>query len=1168
MLNLRQEIEKLLEAGKKKTPVLEPITEPDEEEAEFESLPAEDLTLDASVANVADDAISAEEDDSEPDEDLSLVEEPTEIEVETTTKAINYSDKSGIAPILRRFIRGYITDFKGLKKPLSLAIQKNFNPNRDDAFGDALLDLIVFYTDFEHSINSGIPVGVIADYVEYLKEKTPEDWEVERLQDPSILNAGGEQALKTLKASYSKTAASITKALETTRFGPGIDLSGSKGEKSFSEIEKLFKDFYIAVNIAHNYAFYKYAKVERNLRNSRADDYEEEVGGVNGEEDEKAWAASRGKSDMVEIGENPAAFSSLFKKEDKKYFSSEFFKSEGVSPDKEAFKAFLKSGSDTAKFIMSYLGTDKGLLESVNIKEYITQTLQEKAGDVGIKDTLTDNFVETMTLWMLTILIVRGKQDIFKDALYASLHNTANETAAGESANLGGVSASKFSYSVNAKDDVSGLERSEDLDNTTNLSISVEDTQYKDFWGVAEALKNLFEVNKLDTNLSSILAKVFALLPEGCLSPMGNYYSVTQSGDIETRNLFTDFKDLATTKNEGDKSELVTWISGILDFVREEDKFSYREIAEIIPVLPKTVADGLEVFRAKSANAFSSETVDNVIEDDDANTINQMFIRLRQDKFGTRSRLFSPSLTTPISLSNLKPSSYISKEFHLDVVDDNATSVSDITAGTQKNKSALSTQVVNLSAEDTVVEQDLDKQFEFYYGIVKDILDPAPSFSQEDWGLLHRTDPNWVSPNPNCAKPFVVYPIEINKGKTTVPNYVKVGSGKSEKRLIVFNDVAEYDLVKDKILSNLRAQKQNFLSAKTVEDLQSALTAVVSAIPAEKEELLAFSSPNTVRFDSPTDKGQSKYEPLAHYLSPAPTKTDKRLAQVGALSSDFWTKFNPNNLAAWNAKGNKVNQFLTFARAVLKYNNRNTPQIVQQHRVFGIDITSIFEADKTNDPKLQDYVPDKWWSTHATKADRDAYENSVARSKAEFRKQNQEHLSKLEKERTEREAYLQAVRSKAPEDKRKSAKVSSDKKDINPVQCQFAIVNLHIRAKILIAVSSVFDMMGILLYILKNLLSRLPEHSQVALKKSENEEDAKFVVDLCVRILADLVTNEQFQDTKKILTAIEGFLVDVNEHFSEVERRMKRAREFNDRIKDRAHKAPGTNSIPLPARRS
>ena len=699
MLTLKQQLDLLLAEAKAKpkakaaTPVKKvKVPEEDEEESvvnledvEDEEEPAVDLedaeeTVDA-LASVDLTSVTPEESENT---DREAAEEAAVADDEG--KSTDYwKNKSGYPPLIRRFITFFLehpTDYKdSLSMGLSTCIEGYFNPE-SGIFKPSAETLLEFYNDFKQSLLDKAPVGLIRDLIDELLNKELTEGELARWDAEIIVDENGVEtitgpnktALKALKNSFRRDAIALTKWFK-------------KEQQKASPIELTLQDInnlYIGVNIVHQYMSYKYYNAEKlhaatkwkytgKKEETPEDDYDD---------------YDESDPNSKEYGENTTTLLNAFQKEssakDKKYFSSWYFVDEpGVCPDKRALKNFVNSAPGIVKYLEEYLGPmNSKLLEDLCIRKYITQVslFESTVGDVGVKGILTEVFVKYITIWFMSAFVFGENLDkAFGECVVLTIKNMSPLAVTGETAKIAGKYNAISGYSLNDIDEV-GNERGEGqeevnavtgMGNTSSLSINK--IAYDSFWETAEALTEIFNIGAFTSNLSRTLTDTISLMPDSSLTEDCDYYTLEKDGTINPANLLRDYRDTANDPLLG-KDYVVRELTSVLTFLKENNKLVRlipSDVNKLISELPKTQVEGLRDFEHGTIGGRGLEGgEENLVSDEFSNNaavdkINMWFTELCNHV--PRFRRVSPGLAAPVSFSYFKSDSAFSKQFGINI---------------------------------------------------------------------------------------------------------------------------------------------------------------------------------------------------------------------------------------------------------------------------------------------------------------------------------------------------------------------------------------------------------------------------------------------------------------------------------------------------------------------
>jgi len=841
-------------------------------------------------------------------------EKTTEGDEEKSNSLKFYKTPSGTAGILRNFFKFFL-NHRNLMPALMHSLSTEFSPERDTSFKSAINKILMFYTQFSLSMDAKSPTPYIED----------------------LLLAFGKGFFNTDDTAEHKRFVTNASGLAVTSVRNYIE-SGSKVIQIPEDaLEDDLVNMYVACNIMHFYLLARYYTPT------------------------KGYNAGTVRTNL---------FTDVAKgnHEDQDFLSSWEFK-QFNTPSKPALQKFMASKNPFAMYLKDQLGSKEasgikaayydpntGSKETQALKDRFKSTLAARTsrnanlptikkksvteateGDVGSVDVHHEFFLENLTTWFLAIVLLSDPNKVnlpektFEHTLMAmSLAATSGESAPGiVSADVHGVSFSDENSNFDLADVTA-----EDA-----FAITLETEQLHDtFRSVKQKLEAKFGVSAESTNISSILAGVFAIIPDNFFGSLCEYYKVDSTGNLIRSNLFRDYKTVATSgrgkKLEDDevssisKEAIMIEIANLLTFIQDKDNLSATKVRRMMTNLPKTIEEAKEIFSvSKDIRGVDKSRIST--DDPIAQQILDWFteIRVLVPRF---SKEISPEIDSPVSPDTLSINSAISKKYGLDLT----------FAETQgaRRKSP----VFNWNDPLPVLREKLDAAFDDYYDVIKDILLPTDT---SNWGLLKPTPINIKRRNPNALETWIVYP-DYKNGKTHTFEV-----GRKNKTTVdgnIYSSPEEYkETVADPLLNKLKSLKPKFLSAKTLPEIQNILTELISVIPPKEGALfasnplpiLAFKSPDTVQYAS--DANKTKESILADLIHPEYATDNKTLQDI---DTD-----NPVASVTKASAGQKaVNAFITLARAALVINNLST-QNIQDSIVYNY-LQALSEADETSAP--------------------------------------------------------------------------------------------------------------------------------------------------------------------------------------------------------------------------
>ena len=436
----------------------------------------------------------------------------------------------------------------------------------------------------------------------------------------------------------------------------------------------------------------------------------------------------------------------------------------------------------------------------------------------------------------------------------------------------------------------------------------------------------LFLSNALKTadgadGLSAVLSKVFIALPGTIIRPSYDC-PVIQDNKVDTINLLDKIKDLATTSNFiKSLSELVFLLapSTSATIVRE-NKLPIRTllgqlleaskplptlsteitpglVQEWIAALPKTLEEARSAFSVSQSISKSEMGFTLLNASKEAKKVNDIY-----NKVCSGAPLFqamSPNEFSPIPPEGLVDGSYLQTQLGINIVPEIAPGIVGITSG-------------QASQGQTRVKTDnLEQVWDIYFTAIKEILEPSNITS---WGLL---TPTLMSDEPN--DPQASYGVLYITPKYLPPND-KVGN-KTIKPLFKPGQESDFTPLRANILSAISERKDKFLSATNLDQIKQLLTEIMAAFGAKKQ-LRFFSSPDTQSIDI------RKKCPLYKLVDPTKAfgASLKRIEKTYAFPSGGGTTTNP---------------FEDLVANILVTNNKSTAEAIIYNKVY-----SLFEAEE------------------------------------------------------------------------------------------------------------------------------------------------------------------------------------------------------------------------------
>lgn len=431
----------------------------------------------------------------------------------------------------------------------------------------------------------------------------------------------------------------------------------------------------------------------------------------------------------------------------------------------------------------------------------------------------------------------------------------------------------------------------------------------------------LFLSNALKTadgadGLSAVLSKVFIALPGTIIRPSYDC-PVIQDNKVDTINLLDKIKDLATTSNFiKSLSELVFLLapSTSATIVRE-NKLPIRTllgqlleaskplptlsteitpglVQEWIAALPKTLEEAKSAFSVSQSISKSEMGFMLLNASKEAKKVNDIY-----NKVCSGAPLFqamSPNEFSPIPPEGLVDGSYLQTQLGINIVPEIAPGIVGITAG-------------QASQGQTKVKTDnLEQVWDIYFTAIKEILEPSNITS---WGLLTPTILSYDDPTATVG---ILYPT------SEYPLGSKVGT-KTIKPL--FDTKDQFTPLRANILSAISERKDKFLSATNLKQIEQLLIEI-SATFASKKALRFFSSPLTQAIDD------RKKGPLYKLLDP------KKAFSIYLKNIDQTHAFPLRG-------GTTTNPFEDLVANILVTNNKSTAEAIIYNKVY-----SLFEAEE------------------------------------------------------------------------------------------------------------------------------------------------------------------------------------------------------------------------------
>jgi hypothetical protein len=873
---------------------------------------------------------------------------------------------------LNMFI-SYFLETAGIVSAVSSCLSTAFDPKTDVNFKKAIGKIVQFYNDFYDSYTSTSPTGLVEELLPGFHE--------------SVREFDREEYGKTVNYVWDFVEEFFTKGTPTVTIIP----------QDPDDLRNELTAFYVACNILYWYSLTEYYK---------ADGIEPVLSLTNGIVNKPDYLQSK---DFQQIG----------------------------SPRPGALKDFLNSNTSSSEYIIDLFGADEGSQEEEGMSwseierleaaesdkkkaairkrekereaekeaiykakkeaEYAAGTdIQESRyiGDVGSVGFL-ETFVKLSTEKFLSSVLLNEEPLIDAKSILAgrgkdkrgALALSALESVSG--LNAPGASINKFNAPVGQENEDKLDELHQNLVSNPYEAATDEET-YSKYWSDIKALETAFGVDDSSSNLSLILTDLFAKLLDNYFKTFGAFYITDpKTGNITATNIFSELKKLAISG----KRDCIKEISEILTFIKDRDSFSAAQVKEDISELPETLQDGYDAYIMSAGtigtvigDAGSGKIVSE-IKDPAADRINSLYNDLCKVSPAFRVKV-SPSLTSPIKDKDLDPNSEFCKKFGIDVVAIDEETGGLVVSDTLTQQKRARTPKLTLE-KPTQATNQVSQYFDRYIQTVQQIMNPDLK-NNSVWGvknILKTKD----------LKKYTAFPITDNEGNDITP------IDRKGNKSFIYSNQQEYIMDANKVISSLKLLKPQFLSVKTVEELQALLTQVISNIPVDKRGILAFSSPGTVTVDN---RDSAQKATLKSLLDP-----------TSAITEDLYKIVEFPNL---NFTGGKsVSPFLSFARLALQLNNMSTTESRILNTIF-----SVFETTTT--------------------------------------------------------------------------KITS------PEYIRYAVVNMYLRAQVLVAIDNLFAVITQLLGMLRSILSKLPEDVLLSLRAPVQSGISGFTADVC-GILANAI---------------------------------------------------------------
>ena len=814
----------------------------------------------------------------------------------------------------------------GCLDKISICLHANFNPDTVKSFLDGINEFISFYVDIVNSYNNKQLIGKVKTSIENLQRAASE----------------GDISIKTVNGII---------IFFTNRGSDGRRLADREPlvEKDYALLFNQIKNLCVATNIINWERLLVYGKPKNSIFNTKklsGDDYDETFPSnlsneilkdfyIPGNEFSKflssfPWGDWKEPVKSVEEAKKPKPLHIQpgdveWTPEQQAQYEKEvanFDKQQNILAHQ---KKLVAKKEEARKKMAAY-----------NEKEY-SNTVGDisGAGDSGNKTSDNEQFVYNVLVRYLTNIITKDSIDVetvFKEASAKAVNLALNtslfvsdshesiqgkeeetegsELDSGEDIDVDSpeleLPSGRGSLSYDLSDE--GASANSSIPDIVNFNTYIDKLKKENNWGLKDTLTFLStSLNTKDgaDGLSAVLIQTFSTIGD-TIFDVSFSAPVIKNNSADTFNVLTYLKSraLQDSKFLSSLADLLVSISDVN--VQTDTKITEQsiikkilsdlteakrvggyglvpaEVEELIEDLPKTREEALKAYTI--SHGSSGYAVD--ISNSSAKKINSIYNKLKKS-FPIFESL-SPSELSIIPERELTAGSELQKSLGLNIVPERAV----ISSMVSPQEASTGVKAVRLASNGA---GSLSSLFDIYLKTITDIL--HPSINLPSWGLYQVIPGTTRKADFAVAKKLAAFPT------TALP----IGS-KVDGRLVqfLFRSEADFNQVRDAIITAVRARKERFLSAINLTQIIELLSEISRSFNGV-EELKLFSSPATV---SGTE--DAKNCRLLNLLDPKFAITDK------LIKTDKTKAF---------VKGGS-NPFVDLVSNILVLNSKNTNEAI------------------------------------------------------------------------------------------------------------------------------------------------------------------------------------------------------------------------------------------------